>query len=136
MPILKNMTGARCAWCDIPVVHAGSIDHFRPKSRFPELGYVWDNLFPACAGCQKRQDRWDDRLLRPDDLTYSFERYFKYDASTGRIEPSPTAGPVDSERAEVTIALFRLNDPGLVASRRDATRNQSSGRPYRFIGDP
>lgn len=140
MPPLARMTGDRCAWCDDFLVRRDTVDHLRPKSRFPELAFAWDNLFPACTGCQGRQDRWDDRLLKPDDLNYRFYRYFKYDASTGRLEPNPTAAPEEADRAKVTIALFGLNDPRLVEDRRRATRNPRPAlpedRPYRFIGDP
>jgi uncharacterized protein (TIGR02646 family) len=53
---LRRMTAGHCAYCDHFELGEGSretIDHFRPKSAFPELAYAWDNLFPACDQCQQ-----------------------------------------------------------------------------------
>jgi len=54
---LTEISNNRCSYCDIRPVRKGaikpSIDHFKPKSNFPELAYEWTNLFLSCYQCQE-----------------------------------------------------------------------------------
>lgn len=151
VPLLRAMTLGHCAYCDgFPVspVSSDTIDHFRPKSTFPELSYGWGNLFYACGQCQaQKRERFDERLLAPDAGSYTFERYFLVNYRTGEIEPSPSASPADRSAAEVTIAMFGLNGADRPEARRrvlrqlgrldPATRaSEVDERPYRFLFDP
>ncbi len=48
---LKKMApiGGCCMYCES---NTGSqIEHFRPKSRFPECAFEWENFLPACGEC-------------------------------------------------------------------------------------
>lgn len=135
---LRIMTAGHCAYCDgYPVFLGETIDHFRPKSTWPELAYDWGNLYVCCAQCQKRGDRFDEGLLRPDASDYAFDRYFECDLATGRLAPAGDASPDDQGRAAVTIQLFNLNHPTLVVLRRDAwakRREPSTDEdPFRFL---
>lgn len=79
---LKRQTDAHCSYCDqFPVSPPGTetIDHFKPKSRFPGEAYSWENLYFACNCCQLRGDTWDEKLLRPDAEDFVFSRYFIWD---------------------------------------------------------
>jgi uncharacterized protein (TIGR02646 family) len=125
---LHSMTAKHCSYCD---GHAPSdtgrdeIDHFRPKAipAFHALVCTWDNLFLACTQCnQEKRDQWDERLLRPDDPDYAFERYFEYDAATGELRPSLAASATDRERAAITIAILRLNRPPALEARKHWVR--------------
>jgi hypothetical protein len=55
-----------CAYCgvheqDLRAVRAFHIDHFRPKSAFPELASAYDNLYYACVDCNlSKLDIWPD----------------------------------------------------------------------------
>lgn len=51
--ILVSMFHGKCAYCESKIAHVdyGHIEHFRPKSRFPELAFEWTNLFLSCAIC-------------------------------------------------------------------------------------
>lgn len=144
LPALDQMVDGHCAYCDgWPLDETGrpSIDHFRPKSRFPELAYAWDNLFHACQRCQEPPDgkgaRWSEDLLRPDASDFSFDRYFRYDVATGRLEPNPQASDADQRRARVTIELLGLNAGSRPVGRKRARRHYGSYvdevRPYRFV---
>jgi|GEM_PF-328212 len=112
---LKAQTQAHCSFCDgFPIggVSNDTIEHFRPKSKshFPELAYSWSNLYYCCSSCQSaKTDQWDERLLKPDADSYTFEKYFEYDFTTGGMRPNPLAQPIDRKRAEVTIQLYQLN---------------------------
>jgi uncharacterized protein (TIGR02646 family) len=141
-PVLSQMTEGHCSYCDVyHIDEAGpSVDHFRPKSAFKALAYDWSNLFVACVVCQKRGNRFDEQLLKPDQDEYSFEKYFIYDVDTGKIAPNPAASVPDQKRAETTIDLFGLNRHGKPGRRfeewRDRIRGRSTARKYRFIPTP
>lgn len=150
LPHLGSMTNHHCAYCDgFPLDTTGceTIDHFRPKNRnaFPELAFIWDNLFLACELCQgKKRDKFDDALLRPDVPGFAFHLYFVYKELTGNIEPHPGASPADQNRAETSIRLYGLNADGRPqARRRELSRYRSLAAlgkqgsldewPYRFL---
>ena len=86
-----------------------TIDHFWPKSSHSAEAFAWSNLYFACNHCQTRREEYDGRLLRPDAVDFEFERYFRWDFTTGEIRVNERADAADQARAEVTIRLFRLN---------------------------
>ena len=111
---LKAITQGHCAFCDRFTVEPDSVEHFKPKSdpRFLHLAYEWTNLFYCCGGCQTNKlEKWDDKLINPDDDDYQFARFFVYDFTTGAIEPNPKASPSERERARVTIEIYGLDSP-------------------------
>lgn len=110
---LKRQTDAHCSYCDqFPISPPGTetIDHFKPKSRFPGEAFSWENLYFACNRCQLRGDIWDEKLLRPDAEDFEFARYFIWDYTNGELLPNPAASLLDQDRAAFTIASFRLNE--------------------------
>lgn len=118
---LAAMTQNHCAFCDgqIGVESRKTIEHFRPKSRFPELAYAWDNLFPCCDLCQSsKREQFDPALLKPDAPDYAFASHFVVKYQTGEIEPSPHADDAARYRAEVSIRLYALNLPERTLARR------------------
>jgi uncharacterized protein (TIGR02646 family) len=50
---LVNMFDGKCAYCEskITVVTYGAIEHFSPKSVYPELTFEWSNLLLSCDIC-------------------------------------------------------------------------------------
>jgi uncharacterized protein (TIGR02646 family) len=121
---LAAMTAEHCSYCDghpLDATATQAVDHFRPKSRpeFYELVCEWTNLFLTCTACNHaKQERWDEALLRPDELEFRFERYFEYRPDSGRLEPAAAATPEEQHRAARTIAIFDLNRPGACTSRK------------------
>lgn len=109
--VLSTMTQGRCSFCDGSVGSESreTVEHFRPKSLFPELAYTWVNLFICCDVCQGKGDHFDELLLKPDDASYSFERYFINNYKSGELEPNPAADERDQLCALVTIRLYQLN---------------------------
>lgn len=109
--VLSTMTQGRCSFCDGSVGSESreTVEHFRPKSLFPDLAYTWSNLFICCDVCQGKGDQFDELLLKSDELDYSFTRYFVNNYKTGEVEPNPAASEVDQKRAETTLKLYQLN---------------------------
>jgi len=117
---LSMMTAAHCAFCDglIGVESRETVEHFKPKSQFPELAYEWTNLFPCCDMCQsKKGESFDPALIKPDSEDYEFERYFVANYKTGEIEPSPSLEHKFQLAAEITIRMYGLNIPARTKAR-------------------
>ena len=115
--LLSEMTQGHCAYCDSGNIGAASqktVDHFLPKSVFPELENEWGNLFLCCNVCQRA--KWDKpardeerKPLKPDATDYDFPKYFLNNFLTGEIEINTGAGEFDQERAEYTIQWLGFN---------------------------
>lgn len=46
---LRALANDRCAYCENP--DGDTLDHYRPRSSYPELAFVWLNYVPACERC-------------------------------------------------------------------------------------
>ena len=126
------MQGKFCAYCGRAVPRkSGHIEHFVQKSRVPAVTFEWANLFWSCCDattCGKHKDARVERgsyrdsdLVKPD--TDDPSDYFAY-VVTGEMQPSAGLPDPRRRRAEETIRVFNLNDPGggLRARRRQAFR--------------
>lgn len=114
-----------CAYCDgdLRSTSGDTIDHFAPKSEFPELRLSWHNLFPACHLCNSvyKRDQWSCAIVRPD--TDPVDAWFDVDLETGVLRPSPDVDdPIIRARVRLTIVVLRLNTPDRCKSRRDIVR--------------
>lgn len=119
VPILREMTKDHCSFCDLLPVVPYTLEHFRPKAKFPLLTYHWENLFICCGFCQQAKlELFPETLLKPDEIEYEYQRYFLCDPVTGMLEPNPKATAGDQQRAIDTINLYGLNDFGRPAHRR------------------
>ncbi|MGL4421189.1 MAG: retron system putative HNH endonuclease [Gemmataceae bacterium] len=123
LPILSEQTQAHCSFCDVHPVDGASletIEHFRPKSSFPEQAYSWSNLYYCCDACQNsKREKYDELLLRPDAESYQFQRYFIYDYTTGGIQPNPMSSERDQQQAQKTIELYGLDSNSRKRNRRN-----------------
>ena len=63
-PFLRRDFLERCAYCERTEEYLGGeeafeIEHFKPKSRFPELICAYHNLYYACRGCNgHKSETW------------------------------------------------------------------------------
>jgi len=63
-PFLRSDFRTRCAYCERPEEYLGGeeafeVEHFRPKSKFPQLDCVYSNLYYACRGCNAhKSETW------------------------------------------------------------------------------
>lgn len=132
--------GDYCAYCDGPLGESSppTLDHFRPKSRYPRLVLVWHNLFLCCYSCQQaKSETYQRKLLKPDQTGYRFTRYFTINYRTGALEANPCASTPDRERAEYTLELLRLNSPARKMSRlRILSITENQDFPYRYLNEP
>ena len=50
---LKILFHGKCAYCESKIEHVSDahIEHYRPKSKYPELTFDWNNLLLACGKC-------------------------------------------------------------------------------------
>jgi uncharacterized protein (TIGR02646 family) len=119
-PTLIAQTQNHCSYCDgYPLMSADeTIDHFKPKSKHPLEVCNWDNLYVACAHCQKEKLDKDDVLLLRPDKNYKFSKYFFYDYSEHRIEILPQLKGIKLKKAQKTYEILNFNHPGMIESRR------------------
>ena len=140
LPLLKQQTQDHCSFCDFFPVSPPSLDtieHFRPKSRFPKEAYHWNNLYFCCMHCQQKLEEFDEDLLRPDADDYDFDKYFRWDFILGTLEVNENALLENQKRAEVTIRLYRLNEghPTLRKLKMRPQEPGSSDYAYRHYDD-
>jgi uncharacterized protein (TIGR02646 family) len=110
--LLFATSGDRCAFCDglMKITSKATIEHFRPKNSFPALKAEWSNLFPCCDECQSAKgQKFDQLLLKPDELSYRFLRFFVCNFLNGEIKPAKDASSEDQARADLTIKIYGLN---------------------------
>lgn len=113
---LREEQGFLCCYCEEEIAKGVChIEHFKPKSAFPELALDYFNLFASCNGCgtkedltcgMKKRNIYFPSLISPTDPTCETRFLFTLD---GQILP------VDEkdDQAWETIALLGLNAPKL-----------------------
>ena len=113
-----------------------TIDHFKPRSGFPELWLDWLNLVYTCRRCNKAKDnKWPacndeiNQLLAKVEVRYteasefvnpnagsspkSANEYFEFLLPSGEIRPRESLDDVEWSKARRTIADIDLNDSEL-----------------------
>ncbi len=111
---LLEMTGGRCAYTGKRIdKELAVIDHFIPLSISQSSD--WNNLFVVNPITEQlKNDKYDEKLIRPDEPDYKFDDYFDFDKS--KIIPSK-ANPDYKKRAEITINIFGLNHESILSDR-------------------
>jgi uncharacterized protein (TIGR02646 family) len=130
-----------CAYCDCHPLkddRGFEIDHFKPKTKFLLEAFTYSNLFPCCNECNKKGNGYHISLLKPDEIGYQFEDFFRYDSFTGEILPNPSKSEENQKRAFETIKIFRLNIGNkprnrIIAIKKEVKYDtQFDERPYRY----
>ena len=126
---LRNDFGGHCAYCTSHESEIGGedcfeIDHFRPKSKFPELVNDYKNLYYSCHGCNRvgaKGEVWpSDEMLKKG---YHFFDPMIEDPYELHMRERPTGLLVYKTRVgEYSIKMLRLNRDGLVQLRKDRRR--------------
>lgn len=76
-PFLRSDFERRCAYCERPEEFMGGeesfeVEHFRPKSKFPELDCVYSNLYYACRGCNShKSETWPSDEQLAEDMRFA-----------------------------------------------------------------
>ena len=120
--VLVTMFGGKCAYCESKFRHIeyGHIEHYKPKSRFPELTFTWSNLLLACGVCNGPEHKGDlfpssadgGPLINPCDENPSDHFQFQYDPDT-----KLASGYGATTRGETTETILGLNRGDLRAYR-------------------
>ena len=114
--ILFKSSLQKCAFCETKPGESGNIEveHFAPKSIYPELAFKWENFLPACRKCNEIKDDHDtinEPIINPYDVNP--EDVFHYNDI--RI-----ASNIDhKEVGERTIRVCGLNSVRLMKPRAD-----------------
>ena len=136
--------GPICAYCERPCTQPTlaantpdeeTVDHFRPRDRFPTLAFDWLNLVYACHRCNQRKDnQWpgfDDDIVNqvlaaaypgtyitpgeyvnPNAMNgrRPAREFFMYDFDTGDMLPAEVLDQTEWSTAIRTIRDIDLND--------------------------
>ncbi len=51
------MFANKCAYCESYLMHVsyGHIEHFKPKAKYPQYCFSWDNLLLGCEVCNGKR---------------------------------------------------------------------------------
>lgn len=106
---VKAETHSKCAYCESHFAHVtpGDIEHIIPKSRDPDLMFIWENLTIACDWCNTNKG---DREGLIDPYNEDPEAHFIFEG------PLMFALPNNS-KAQLTHLTLKLNRPDLLDRR-------------------
>lgn len=100
-----------CGYCEKDC--KGEVDHFRPKSRFPQKVYEWSNWVFSCHDCNNiKHGKWPNcGYIDPCARTQSFrpEQFFEFDVKTGEIKPKARLTNRQWQKARTMIDDLKLN---------------------------
>ena len=101
-----------CGYCE--EITRGEVDHFRPKSRFPDLVYEWSNWVFSCHDCNSsKREKWPPGgYIDPCASSNSArpENFFDFDTATGEIRPRPGLSLGRHRKVRAMIDELRLNE--------------------------
>jgi len=104
--------------------HHSSVDHFLPKSHYPELAYQWTNF--RISRKDINENKGDDCEIV--DQFYIENGWFELDFLSCRIKASPQAHPILRQRIQHTIQILQLNEVPLIDERTQVIGNYAHDR--------
>ncbi len=113
---LMQSTNNKCMYCESTVNHIdyGDVEHIKPKSKYPLLEFVWENLGYACAKCNRKYK--NDNYSEEHPIINPFnEDPVEFIINLGSILFSVKG----NERADLTITTLGLNRPELIEKRQE-----------------
>jgi uncharacterized protein (TIGR02646 family) len=116
---LREAYSGLCAFMAIRierVTGAKSVEHFKPKSKYPDLAYEWDNFRLVCGLLNGRKGNYED-VLDPFKLT---QPVFGLEPLSGEIFVRGDCPAKLRAKAESTLTRLRLDsDPECRKVRRE-----------------
>jgi hypothetical protein len=85
-----------------------TVEHFRPKARYPRLAYEWDNLRLMCGTLNGRKSDYQN-VIDPFQVV---DGMFVIEFPSLMVKPSDTISRPQARRVQATIDRLRLNDEG------------------------
>jgi len=103
-----------CAYTAMHMVYPESVDHFKPKSKYPALAYEWNNL-RLCRGRVNVSKGDNDHLLDPFEVENT---WFRLELPSCLIKAAPGLAHDIKVKVNSTLNTLRLNsDDSLVQER-------------------
>lgn len=108
----------KCTFCECKPAESGNIEveHFAPKSIYPDLTFDWDNFLPSCRKCNEAKTDFDtikEPIVNPSKIDP--EDLFTYD----HIRICAISGCSQEQAAKNTIDVCNLNSTRLYNVRAD-----------------
>jgi uncharacterized protein (TIGR02646 family) len=128
---LKRMAGQaeRCMYCLDS--HGTDVEHFWPKSPYPQRMFVWANLLLGCTECGRlKGDRFPMSRGGPllvDPSTEDPWEHIDFDCDTGNLMPRCEANGEISPKGEATVNLLQLDQREALSRVYRRTFNRLSG---------
>ena len=120
-----------CGYCERNC--RGEVDHFRPKSLFPESVYDWGNWIFACHDCnQAKSGKWPtEGYIDPCTGSESIrpENHLTFNTKNGAVTPLRGLGTDRFEKAQQMIVDLKLNDLHHMVARLVRLRMLEAGIP-------
>lgn len=118
---LREEFDAACVYCRMPdslsEMKSYAVEHYKPKSKFPELETEYSNLFYSCCSCNSYKGSfWPEETHKkleqfiPNPCDHVMHSHLRL-RPEGMIQHHSFAG-------EWTIDLLDLNDPGQIQKRK------------------
>ena len=106
--LLFDSSYQKCAFCECKPGECGNIEveHFAPKSLYPELAFEWSNLLPSCRKCNEAKLNYDTKnnpIVNP--AKENPEEFFTYNL----LRITPISGCGEEKKAQTTIDVCNLN---------------------------
>ncbi len=127
---LEKTSKKHCSYCGIYPLEKNNIrptiDHFKPKSKFPELAFEWTNLFMSCDSCQEIKKGMypiNPEPLKPDSCHYHFDYWFDIDFDTGDIISNIERTENERRIAIETIKWLGFNNENRPEARKKVFKN-------------
>ena len=95
-----------CAYTTRELVQEGSVDHFKPKTKYPHLAYDWNNYRLARQAINSRKGESEDVI----DPFIVREGWFILDLPSCLIKPGRNVTKEIRKAVNATINVLRLNE--------------------------
>lgn len=99
------MSNNKCAYCEAPLDVSGSymeVEHFFPKSKYPDKVVEWENLLPSCKRCNVKKGNHDPNKEGIINPTYHNPKEHLY------LKRYNIVG--SDELGSSTVSILGLND--------------------------
>ncbi len=101
-----------------------TVEHFKPKDKYPELAYRWDNYRFACGAMNGRKGTFEDVL---DPFTLE-DGWFVMHFPSLLIMPGKHLTSAEAEKVNKTIWRLKLNSWDCVKGRKDQLQPYARGK--------
>lgn len=121
LPALAEVYAHTCAYACVRLdaaLDGGTVDHWRPKSRHPDLAYHWDNFRYASRTMNARKGE-DETLCDPFTVC---DEHVVLDLVTFALAPAPGLDDATRQRVRHHLEVLQLNRAPMRARREAAWR--------------